>query len=247
MNILISGFGCNDEYFFHFSKKFTCYTIYHLDYNKNINDYLFDLLKLCDQYSQINLIGFSMGCHIVLLFEKYITAKLNSITLISPTNIFFWWPTSDCCMQFPKHFEPLKALDTKNIQYRIRFLHYVSKFTYVYQILTYIYYYLYSIKAKEPFCLIKNMAKMDVIRAWKQIKSIMIDINFYNLIRNVTFKKRISIITGTRDYNFEFCKLLQDMNISKHRLTIIHGANHHMLHFESDKVYSCLWQSQLLT
>ena len=240
MNIIVSGFGCNNEYFFNLTKIFKKCRLYHLDYNKNINTYIFELLQICDQYSKVNLIGFSMGCSITLLLEKYIIDKLNKIILISPSNIFFWWPTIDCCMNFPKHFEPLKISKVKKIPKYIKLLHNLSKFKLLYKFLSYVYYYFHSIKAKEPLCLIQNMSTMDVLCAWNQIKSIMIELNFYELIRNVVYDKTITIITGTCDYNYEFCNLLQEMNLSKHKLKIIKEANHHMIYFESERLYSCL-------
>lgn len=240
MNIIVSGFGCNDEYFFYLTKKFTNCRIYHLHCNKNINTYLFELLQICDQYSKVNLIGFSMGCSIILLLEKYIIDKLHKMILISPSNIFFWWPTIDCCMTLPKHFEPLIISKVKNIPRYVKLLNNLSKFKLLYKLFSYVYYYFHSVKAKEPLCLIHNMSTMNVFNAWNQIKSVMIDLNFYELIRNVVYDKTITIITGTCDYNFEFCNLLQEMNVSKHRLKVIDNANHHMIYFESERVYSCL-------
>ena len=240
MNIIVSGFGCNDKYFLNLKKKLKNYRLYHLDYNKNINTYLFELLKICNQYSKVNLIGFSMGCSIILLLEKYIIDKLHKIILISPSNIFFWWSTIDCCMTFPKHFEPLRISKVKNIPRYIKMLHNLSKVNLLYKLFSYVYYYFHSIKAKEPLCLIQNMSTMNVLCAWNQIKYVLIELNIYDLIRNVVYDKRITIITGTCDYNFEFCNLLQEMNVSKHKLKIINEANHHMIYFESDRLYSCL-------
>lgn len=240
MNIIISGFGCNDQYFVNLTKRIKIYKLYHLDCNKSVDMHIFDLLKVCDQYSQVNLIGFSMGCYIALLLEKHVIDKLHKIILISPTNIFFWWPTTDCCMTFPKHFEPLRICKVDNIPGYIKVLHILSTFKFLYKLLSYVYYCFYSIKAKEPLCLIQNMSNMNVLCAWTQIKSILIDLNFYQLIRNVVYDKKITIITGTCDYNFEFCNLLQEVNGSKLNLKVINGANHHMIYFEWNHVYSCL-------
>lgn len=240
MNIIISGFGCNDQYFVNLKKRIKKCELYHIDCNKSIHMHIFDLLKICDQYSQVNLIGFSMGCYIALLLEKYIVDKLHKIILISPSNIFFWWPTTDCYITFPNHFKPLRICKVKNIPRCVKFLYNLSKFRFFYKLLSYFYYYFHSIKSKEPMCLIDNMSNMNVLCAWNQIKSIMIDLNFYELIRNVVYDKTITIITGTSDYNFDFCNLLQEVNGSKHKLKVIYGANHHMIYFESERVYSCL-------
>ena len=236
MNIIISGFGCNNIYFTNFIKKIKYYELYHLNYDKNIQDYIHDLIIICLRYSKVNLIGFSMGCHVALLLQKHISNRLSKLILISPSNIFFWWPTTDCCIQLPKHFKPLKIHREQNIQMYIKYLHYVSKLKPIFYVMTNIYYIFHSLKAKEPKCLIDNMSKMNILKAWQQIYSIMIKLNFYELIRNTNFNKRILIITGTYDYNLEFCKLLTDtFNCD---LKIIDGANHHMIYFESNLVYN---------
>ena len=236
----------NDNVFFcmlnHSSKE-------HITF-ENQCDMVFDLIlyKILMRHdikdkSNINLIGYSLGCTILLrvitLLWNVLEIKVNNITFVNPCNFF-------CDICFDKSFtysnfkHNVSLISDKNVPYQysikhnIQFVNLLSTCLNWIPLFRQLFVWLYNLtvakRLEEPECLIEFITKQNSNIINELIKSNLAEKNVYRLIDNLPMNlKKIKIISGKQDRYNSYGKLLSEYRNDLFTLCEVDGM-HHILH-----------------
>ena len=233
----------NDNVFFcmlnHSSKE-------HITF-ENQCDMVFDfiLYKILMRYdmkdtSNINLIGYSLGCTILLRVTSLLLnvhdIKVNNIFFVNPCNFF-----CDICFDKSftysdfKHNVPLISYKNANDQYSIKnnmkFMNLLSMCFNWIPLFRYMFVWFYNLtvakRLQEPECLIKYITKQNPDIINELILSNLAEQNVYRLIDNLPMNlKKIKIISGKEDRYNSYAKLLSEYRDDLFTLCEVDGMHH---------------------
>ena len=208
--IIVTGIGTNKKYYEPFlsyiEDSVFDYCIYKLKPFRSIESQATDLrLILSDlRKNNVHLIGFSMGCILVMKLLENDIISVNHVTFINPSNI---------------------EMDNIHLTYH--------KYKLIWSLPLFfkrIYLFFYRLTTmknlEEPSFLMEDIIFTPFESLFSMVKEIGMSQKWNILIGNCKYDRRIRIISGDKDRYHEFSKTLTDMYPEKFKMRVISGQHH---------------------